>query len=331
MALRRERKKPHNDLDLRSLRYFVGIVDEGTFARAAAKLNVTQPALSRSVQAMELALGAKLLDRGKTGATPTVFGKLLLERGRRLIADADAVVREIALLGTGDLGELSVGAGPYPAEICVSTAAARLLTQRPGIKLRITVGDWPDLTERVLDGRLDLAICDLATAETDPKLRIERLPEHKGRLFCRAGHALATRRSLTMEDVGGFPLALTALPERLAQMFPRGRTLARNVTAPAIHVDTFRLAREIVLQSDAVGAAVEGQITDDVKAGRVVVLPIDVPWLATRYGFIYLAERTVSPSAQLFMAVVRAVESELAAATSPATARARTTATKRKR
>jgi DNA-binding transcriptional LysR family regulator len=178
-------------IDLRSIRYLVTIVDEGTFARAAAKLRVTQPALSRSVQALERALGVKLLDRGKSGAVATAFGRLLIERGRTLLSDATSITREISLLSGAETGELSVGAGAYPAEICVGPAAGRLLAQRPGLRLRIALGDWPDLTQQVLSEKLDLAVCDIADAERNSRLCVEALPQRQGVLFCRAHHPLA--------------------------------------------------------------------------------------------------------------------------------------------
>jgi len=298
-------------IDLRSIRYLLAVVDEGTFARAAEKLRVTQPALSRSVQALERALGVKLLDRGKSGATPTVFGRLLIERGRALIADATAITREIALLSGAETGTIAVGAGAYPAEICVGPAAGRLLAQRPGLKIRIELGDWPDLTEKVISEQLDLAVCDLASAEDNPRLSTEPLPQHQGVLFCRADHPLARRKTLTLDDVREFPLALTALPSRLAQLLRREGVLEHGPSVPAAHVDTFQLARAIVLQSDVIGGALAIQIADDIRAGRAAALRLHLPWFTTRYGFIYLAGRTLAPSLQLFMAQVRAVESEI--------------------
>jgi DNA-binding transcriptional LysR family regulator len=297
-------------IDLRSIRYLVAIVDEGSFARAATKMNVTQPALSRSVQALERALGVRVLDRGKSGAVPTVFGRLLLDRGRALLSDATAITREIALLSGAETGECLVGVGAYPAEISVGPAAARLLAQRPGLRLRISIGDWPDLTERALVEKLDLAICDLELAENNPRLRVEALPQHPGVLFCRASHPLAGRSNVRLDEVRAFPLALTAVPKRLSPVLP---FLETEPSAPSVHVDTVQLSREIVAHSDVIGAAVRSQIAEDVRAGRFVVLPIDLPWLATRYGFIYRAGRTLAPSLQLFMAEVRAVENDIVA------------------
>lgn len=299
-------------LDLRSIRYFLTIVDEGSFARAAQKLDVTQSALSRSVQSLESSLGVKLLDRGKFGAAPTVFGRVLIERGRTLIGDASVIAREISLLSGAETGEIAIGAGTYPGEICVGPATGRLLARRPGIKVRVALGDWPDLTDKVLAETLDLAVCDLANAESDARLRTELLPQHQAVLFCRAGHPLTRNKHLALSDVRRFPLALTTVPSRLAPILFEEAGFGGGPAVPSAHVDTFQLAREIVLHSDAVGGAIPAQIDADIRAGRAVALPLALPWLTTRYGFIYLAGRTLPPSVELFMAEVRAVESELA-------------------
>lgn len=303
--------KRSGPIDLRSIRYILVIVEEKSFARAAHKLNVTQPALSRSVQALERSLGVKLLDRGRTGVTPTVFGKLVIERGRALLSDAAVIMREIELLRGAESGEISVGVGAYPAEISAGPAAARLLAERPGVRVRITVGDWPELTERVLAETLDLAICELTSAEQNPRLAVEPLPPHQGYLFCRSGHPLAREKKVTLEAVRSFPIALTTLPQRLAALIDATATPERGTFAPAAHVDTFQLARAIVLGSDAISGAVAPQFDEDLRRGRIVILPIELPWLVTRYGFIHLAGRTLAPSLRLFMAAVRAAENEL--------------------
>jgi len=305
-------RKP-GPIDLRSIRYILAIVEERSFARAAQKLKITQPALSRSVQALERSLGVQLLDRSRSGVTPTVFGKPVIERGRELLSDAAVITREIDLLRGADTGEISVGVGAYPAEISAGPAAARLLTARPGLMVRITIGDWPELIDKVLSETLDLAICELSSAERNPRLVVEPLPSHQGYLFCRSGHPLTRHKSVTLEAVREFPIALTALPERLGALIGRAEAAAGAVFAPAAHVDTFQLARAIVLGSDVISGAVAPQLEEDLRAGRIAILPIDLPWLVTRYGFVYLAGRTLAPSLRMFMDAVRDVEFELEA------------------
>lgn len=296
-------------LDLRSLRYVLAISTSGSFARAAAVLGITQPALSRSVRALERSLHVTLFDRSRSGTFPTAFGRLLVERGLGLLADVGAIERELKLLDDADIGTLAIGAGAYPAQISVGESAARLIAQHPTVELRVAVADWPELIRRVVANELDLAVCEFETAEADERLVTEALPVHRGRLFCRAGHPLAGRAAVDLEAARRFPLALTSLSPRVAELARSGRREAGKFP-PEIHVDTFHLAREIVLGSDAIGAATPAQIADDVKAGRLVSLPIERPWLATRYAFIYRRARTLSPIAQAFMALVREVEAE---------------------
>lgn len=298
-------------LGLRSIRYLVAIVDAGSLAAAARQLGVTQSALTRSVQADERLLGVRLLDRGKRGALPTAVGALVVERGRALLRDAQTLMHEVNLLRGAESGELRIGAGPYPADLSVGTAVARLLAEKPRLKVSVLVGDWPSMTASVIDGDLDVAVCDLETAAGDPRLTIEPLPEHRGVLYCRARHPLADRKHVTLESVRGYPLALTALPSRLQGLLAEHTGSVADPVIPAVHVDTFHVARTIVLGSDAVGAATATQIREDVDSGRIVVLPLDLPWLRTRYGFVYRAGRTPAPSLRLFLEAVRTVEKQL--------------------
>jgi DNA-binding transcriptional LysR family regulator len=301
-------------IDLRSIRYFLAVVDEGSFARAAETMDVTQPALSRSVQALEKALGVRLLDRGKNGVMPTPFGRLLIERGRGLLKDAGSISREIALLSGAETGRIAIGAGTYPAEICVGKAAARLLAARPKLKLRIKVGDWQELTDLVLGEDLDVAICDVEHAEGNGRLHVEPLPQHQGLLFCRRDHPLTRIAAPGLDELRDYPIAMTAVPERAASILARQGAPVRGVAVPSIQVDTLQMKKEIVASSDALGAAVPSMIEAEVRAGILVVLPVLLPWFRTRYGLITLAGRTFAPSLQLFMSEVRAVEAEIAAA-----------------
>lgn len=297
-------------IDLRSLRQVLAIIDRGSFARAAEALGITQPALSRSVVALERSLGVRLFDRGRFGTVPTSFGRLLVERGRTLLADADAIEREVRLLEGADVGALAVGTATYPAEISVGEAAARLIARRPGLRLRVVVADWPELIRRVLAEELDLAICDYEAAEGDERLSIEALPTHEGFLYCRTGHPLEHVAPLDAATMRQYPLAMNSLPPRVAPL--AGSTpYAASAGTPAIHVDTVDLVRKIVLGSDALGLAAWCQIAADVQAGRVALLNVPRPWVSSRYGFIRRARRTASPSASRFMEIVREVEEEL--------------------
>lgn len=305
------------NIELRQLHYLLAIDRHRNFARAAEAIGLSQPALSRSLQTLERSVGARLFDRNRARVEPTVIGARLIMRARLLVNEAGDIERELRQLLGLQAGLLRLGAGPYPADISVGTAVGRLVRDHPGLRVDVSVGDWPSLTGRVLTGDLDLAVAESSLALANPRLAVELLPEHAGTFFCRAGHPLAIRRGLTLDDMRQYPFTVTMLPERLLALAAKDDVAPRTdlppgVGAPAIRVETFRLARCIVLESDAIGAAAPSQIADDVARGHLVALPLRPPWLRTRYAMIRLAGRTPSPVADAFMQVLREVEAGIA-------------------
>jgi DNA-binding transcriptional LysR family regulator len=302
-------------LDLRQLRHVLAIDQHRNFARAAEAIGLTQPALSRSLQTLEDAIGARIFDRHPR-VMPTAVGARLIEQAEPLVAQAREVERDLQLMIGLEGGLLRIGAGPFPADISVGTAIGHLVRRYPKIVIDLSVGDWPELTRRVIDGELDIAVAETSLAVDDERLTVEPLPRHQGVFYCRAGHALASRAELSLDDLTPFPLVMTSLPPRLfthlgRQLSPLRSDLPDGVAAAEIRAETVVLARQVVLASDALSVALPLQIAADVAAGRLVQLPLELPWLNTAYGIIRLAHRTPSPAAVEFLGLLREVEGTL--------------------
>jgi len=301
-------------LALRQLRHVLALDHFRNFARAADALGLTQPALSRSIQLLERSIGAKLFDRDRSRVDPTVIGERLIEQARALVNHASDVEKDLQQVLGLEVGLLRVGAGPYSADISVGTAVGRLSRAHPGIRVDVSVDDWTTLIQRVLVGEIDMAIAELSLAIDDARLIVEPLPVHQARFFCRAGHRLANVSAPTLDDIRRYPLVAPSLPARLAQLTDskNSRTpygLPATVAAPEIRVGTFDLARRIIMESDAVGIALVTQIAGEVALGKLVALPLELPWLKTNFGIIRLANRTPAPAAVAFMAILREIES----------------------
>jgi len=301
------------NIDLRQCRHVLALDRHRSFARAADALGLTQPALTRSLQVLEKSIGARLFDRDRSRVEPTAVGERLIERARLLVNQARDIEQDLEQMLGLEVGLLRIGAGPYPADLSVGTAIGRLVRRHPALMVDMSVADWSVLIRRVASGELELAIADTGIAKQDDRLVVESLPRHQLNFFFRAGHPLAGRASLTLEELRKYPLVGTALPPQLAALAATDRkgmraNLPAGVTAPEIRVDTFALVRRIVMQSDAVGGAVPSQIQDSVARGELLMLPLDLPWLETAYGIIRLANRTPSPAAMAFMEILREVE-----------------------
>ena len=304
------------NIDLRQCRHVLALDQHRSFARAADALGLTQPALSRSLQMLEKSIGARLFDRDRTRVEPTPVGERLIERARLLVNQARDIEQDLKQMLGLEVGLLRIGAGPYPADLSVGTAVGRLVRRHPSLMVDLSVADWSELIRRVVSSELELAIADTGVAKQDDRLVAESLSRHQLSFFCRAGHPLAGRAALTLEELRKYPLVGTALPPQLSALAAKDMkgmraNLSAGVTAPEIRVATFALARRIAMQSDAVGGAVPSQIQDSVVRGELVTLPLDLPWFKTSYGIIRLANRTPSPAATAFMEILREVEAEI--------------------
>ena len=144
--------------ELRRLHYFVAVAQERNFTRAAERLHVAQPALSRQVKLLEEELGVELLHRTTHAVELTPAGEFLLERGPALLSAADQLWRETTSYGTGERGEILVA---YGASASYETAP-RLLEvlghRRPGIAFAAEVRPVAAIEAGLVDGTIDAGI-----------------------------------------------------------------------------------------------------------------------------------------------------------------------------
>src|SRR5258708_20742919 len=105
------------------------------------KIRLSQPALSRSIQALEDEFDIKLFDRAARGVATTAAGRLLVERARRVLFEARCLFRDVELIRSDTLGELKIGLGPYAAEILFPDLPVEFAQQFPAIKESIQVAE----------------------------------------------------------------------------------------------------------------------------------------------------------------------------------------------
>ena len=144
--------------DLRRLGYFVAVAEERNFTRAAERLHVAQPALSRQVRLLEDELGVELLRRTTHAVELTEAGELLLERGSRLLDDADALWQGVRRAAAGEAGTIRLGYGASSAYETAPRLLAALASRLPELAVETQVLATPAILSEVADGSLDAGI-----------------------------------------------------------------------------------------------------------------------------------------------------------------------------
>ncbi len=302
-------------IDIRLLRQVLALSKHRNFARAAESMHISQPALSRSIAGLEQSLGVQLFDRTPTGVEPTICGQAVIDRGQDILKKERELRREISLIQGIEVGELSIGAGPFPFEISVGHAVAQLITRHPKLQVRIDKDSPPAIVNRVLTGDFDIGVADTRHCVDFARLTVELLPEHAVACCCRRGHPLAGRRSLSLDDLLDFPIVGTVMPPALAALLSRSHAAGRvnedtKNFHPAITVDSLSAARNIALGCDALLPITPSCIARELESGDLVILDFMAPWMRNQYGFISRKDRTHSPSVMEFMARMREIEAE---------------------
>ncbi len=198
-------------MELRHLRYFLAIAEERHFGRAAQKLGIAQPPLSKQVQDLELELGYPLFDRSRRPVELTAAGQALLEHARSLLEALEIAVRETRRAGAGHSGRLSIG---YPSSLAYSGLTGLLRAFRvssPDVAIEIRELPPADQVDSLKRGDLDVGFVRAPLHE--PQLASENIRTEKLVLALPADHRLAIRERVALSSVSREPFVF----------FPRDR------------------------------------------------------------------------------------------------------------
>lgn len=191
-------------MQFQQLRSFVAVAELRHFTRAAERVGVAQPSLSKQIHSLEADLGTPLFERGPAGVTLTQAGEALLPFATRIVADVDTARRAIEqLVGLGR-GRVRLGATPSLSTSIVPSLLQRFRRAYPGIDLHLQEGGSRDLERSLADGALDLALIVLREAGTDPALAAE--PLLRERLVVASTEALPSQ--VAIDDLRRRPLVM---------------------------------------------------------------------------------------------------------------------------
>jgi DNA-binding transcriptional LysR family regulator len=304
-------------IELRTFKYALAVAEHRGFRKAAEALLLTQPTLTRAIQNLEEAIGAKLFDRAKRQVEPTPLGRIFLKRAAKVLQAASDLQREMHLARGLEVGRLEIGSGVAPADLHMGPVLGRLCQRYPHLNVSLEVHDFGALTQLLQAGRIELFVAETSEVEMSGDFLVTPLNVLKAHHFCRRGHPLVDRLPhLTLQEVLEYPLIMTKLPRRALESIAETCGYVKYPNwlneLPLIKCDYVKVAKEAVARSNAVAYILLPMIERELKAGEFVLLPVDFPELKTHYGIVQRRDRTPSPAAEVFIKLLLEVDAELA-------------------
>ena len=202
-------------MELHQLRYFVAVAELGHFTRAARRCFVSQPSLSQQIGKLERELGKPLFDRLGRVVRLTDAGRAFYDQAVSILASVEEAKRQVADGGGDQGGVVSVGAIPTVAPFLLPGVVSDYQRRWRGCQVFLFEGLTAQVIEDCLRGELDVGV--LALPVSDARLHVEPLVEEELLLALPAGHALAKKRRVTIDDLNGQPFILLSEMHCLGQ------------------------------------------------------------------------------------------------------------------
>lgn len=292
-------------MDLRRLSHVVALADTLHFARAAELVHLSQPAFSRSIQAIEDELGIRLFDRDIGGVRPTAAGEFVIARGRKLLFEARCLQRDVDLYRDSQLGDTAFGVGPLLTATLMPQALRELRQQHPKVALRMEVGNWVQLLDSLRSESIEFFAADVRDMPSDAALDIQPIGGQPPHLYARAGHPLTTHRH-TPREVWEYGIAVPKLlsPSKLELATLLGLPAGQEASI-ALECDNYGVLKTVALTTDTVLGATDAAVREELESGALVRLSVK-GWLSppSITGIVRLRGRTASPAAQAAIAAI---------------------------
>ncbi|WP_341890824.1 LysR family transcriptional regulator [Variovorax sp. YR752] len=290
-------------MTLVQLRHLIALAQTGSFSKAAQAQFLTQPALSRSIRALEDELGMPLFDRVGRRIELTAFGRATLERARQLVSDAEELQGSGQRSREGERGVLRIGMGSGPGAMLMTPLLMTIALDHPQVHVEIARGGTELLVQSLRARTLDALVVDARSLEPAPDLRAELLHEMRGAFMVRRGHPLTrVRGGVSFDSLSRYPIASTPLSDEVARiLISRYGPQAHPEQCVTLRCEEIASLVEVSEHSDAVLLAIRA------AAPTLVELAMRPALDATaRLGLVTLARRTEAP----LLGIVRALMHE---------------------
>lgn len=284
------------------LEAFIAVADFESFNRAANKLGITQPALSRRVKKLEDTLGAKLLDRTTRKTSVSIVGEEFIIEARRMLEEFKKSIDDVQELIKTRTGSISLSTNMTIADSILPDIVSKFRTMNPNIRLRISQDSSPEAINRVLRRECEFAIAQYSNEYSE--LKFEPLIKDSFVMVCHKDHILAKRKKISWKDFESYNFLKLGSKSRTINILKNELDEQIVYLKGDIQVDNFSVLMSLVGKNLGVSA-----IPSLAKFKRpeldVVTRPIEEPKVSRTLGLITYKGRSLSPASKLFCDLIK--------------------------
>jgi DNA-binding transcriptional LysR family regulator len=293
-------------LKMGELRVFVAVLELRSFRKAAAKLHITQPAVTKAIAGLEELLSVKLFDRAANGVEPTVHGLSFAPHALAIFGELRSAAQSLAIVSSGAKGTLHIGTVSMPAVPFLPIAIRRLLADHSDIFISVIEARETDLVERLRRREIELAIVRSALFNMSDDLHFLALFDEKLCVIASADHPLAKQRKVTWRELESHPWVLPSADSFFFNYVRRsldqlGIVLPRHVVESA----SIPFQHAMVLHGSMLSFGLRSQYEFSPRGAPLVRLPVDLPAIGGTVGVAMLNLRQPSPLALQLVGTIR--------------------------
>lgn len=285
------------NFELLDIRAFLAVLDLGGFHKAAAAVNLSQPALSRRIQALEAAVGAPLLERTTRHVAPTAVGRSFAPLARRLLDEFEESLLAMSGVGDRQSGQITLACVPTAAFYFLPRAIERFSASFPRIRFRILDLSANDGLASVAQGEAEFGIN--LTGSSEPDLTFTPLVNDPFVLACRHDHPMAQKRRIAWKDLEG--QALIGVSRASGNRMILENALAKSNVRLTFQYEVNHLTTSLGLVERGLGISVLPKLaTPPGKHPLIVTKAIGEPTVVRTIGLVERRAARLSPPAQRF-------------------------------
>lgn len=290
---------------LRHLHTFVAVAQQGTLGRAAETLNLSQPALSKTLNELEQLTGTRLFERGRLGAQLTVPGEQFLTHAVKVLDALNTAGQALNRKEDASADVVRVGALPTAALGILPAAIGRFHQQQKSTSLQVATMNNTMLLAGLKSGEIDLGIGRMSDPELMGGLNYELLFLESLKLVVRPGHPLL-QETITLSRVMEWPVVVSpkgTVPRQNAEALLQSQGC--KMPAGCIETLSASLSRQLTVDYDYVWFVPSGAVKEDLRQATLVSLPVPTQSAGEPIGILTRVDIPLSNRAQMLIAAIR--------------------------